>query len=186
MVDSLAAASILRQRRVGGLPVRAFVDLGSGGGYPGIPLAAALPVEQVLLVDSVGKKAAFLAAAVLATGLDSRVAVASERAESLARDSRHRERWQAVTARAVGGLDELVELSFPLLVPGGILIAWKRGDIEDEIGAARLALASLGGGRIDTLLVEAKVVIYFDQRLSLVRKEGVRIFEFVTDNDNII
>jgi 16S rRNA (guanine527-N7)-methyltransferase len=170
VVDSLAAASALGQRRVGGLPVRAFVDLGSGGGYPGIPLAAALPVEQVLLVESVGKKAAFLAAAVLATGLESRVAVASERAESLARDSRHRERWQAVTARAVGGLDELVELSFPLLVPGGILVAWKRGDIEDEIGAARRALASLGGGRIDTLQVEATGLD--EHRLVVVTKRG--------------
>jgi 16S rRNA (guanine527-N7)-methyltransferase len=109
----------------------------------------------VALVESVGKKAAFLSAALEATGLGSRVVVANARAEELARDSRHRERWDAVTARAIGALDELLELSFPLLVPGGVLVAWKRGDIETEIEAARRALAGLGGGRIETVPVAA-------------------------------
>jgi 16S rRNA (guanine527-N7)-methyltransferase len=124
----------------------------------------------VALVESVGKKAAFLSAAVGATGLGSRVAVERERAEDLARDPGHRERWPAVTARAVGSLDELVELSFPLLVPGGVLIAWKRGDIEDEIAAARRALAGLGGGRIETRPI--MVTGLDDHRLVVVSKRG--------------
>jgi 16S rRNA (guanine527-N7)-methyltransferase len=155
---------------VGRVRVDGFIDLGSGGGYPGIPLAAVLPVNRALLVDSVGKKADFLAAAVAATGLGPRVAVASERAEALARDPRHRERWPAVTARAVGALDELVELSFPLLVPGGTLVAWKRGDIEEEIDAARRALASLGGGRIE--MVPVAVTGLDEHRLVVVTKRG--------------
>jgi 16S rRNA (guanine527-N7)-methyltransferase len=125
---------------------------------------------RAVLVDSTSKKAAFLAATVAATGLTSRVAVASERAEDLARDSRHRERWAAVTARAVGALDELVELSFPLLVTGGVLVAWKRGDVELEIEAAQRALASLGGGRIETFPVA--VTGLGEHRLVVATKRG--------------
>ena len=142
VVDSLAAAALLGD--VGGM-----VDLGSGGGFPGIPLAAALPIERVALVDSVGKKAAFLAAAVEVAGLSERVGVAAARAEQLASEARHRERWPAVTARAVGSLSELVELAFPLLAVGGRLVAWKRGDIAAEMLAARRAVGALGGGSID-------------------------------------
>lgn len=129
--------------------VGGIVDLGSGGGFPGIPLAAALPLERVALVDSVGKKAAFLAAAVEVAGLSARVGVAAARAEQLASEGRHRERWPAVTARAVGSLAELVELAFPLLAVGGRLVAWKRGDIAAEMQAARRAVGALGGGSID-------------------------------------
>ena len=170
VVDSLTAVRALQQRRVGRVDVSGFVDLGSGGGFPGIPLAAVLPFMRAVLVDSVGKKAAFLAAAVEATGLGARVAVATERAEVLARDPRHRERWPAVTARAVGALDELAELAFPLLVPGGVLVAWKRGDIDDEIAAARRALAGLGGGRIEVLPVSATGLL--DHRLVVATKRG--------------
>ena len=146
VVDSLAAAALLGD--VGGM-----VDLGSGGGFPGIPLAAALPIERVALVDSVGKKAAFLAAAVEVAGLSERVGVAAARAEQLASEARHRERWPAVTARAVGSLAELVELAFPLLAVGGRLVAWKRGDIAEEMLAARRAVGALGGGSIDEVAV---------------------------------
>ena len=179
VIDSLAAIRVLRARRVGRVRVDSLLDLGSGGGYPGIPLAAVLPVDRAVLVDSVGKKAAFLAAAVAATGLDSRVAVAAERSESLARDPRHRERWAAVTARAVGALDDLVELSFPLLVPGGMLIVWKRGDIEEEVLAARRALAGLGGGRIESIPVTASGLD--EHRLVVVTKRGRTAEEFPRD-----
>jgi 16S rRNA (guanine527-N7)-methyltransferase len=142
VIDSLTAARLLDG-------VAGFVDLGSGGGFPGIPLAAVLLVERVALVDSVGKKAAFLAAAVDVTGLSGRVGVAAARAEELGRETRHRERWPAVTARAVGALADLVELSFPLLAVGGRLIAWKRGDIAAELAAAQRAVRVVGGGSID-------------------------------------
>ncbi len=143
VLDSLAALPLLRAARV-----RRFVDLGSGGGYPGLPLALALPAERALLVDSIAKKAAFLDVAVRAAGVADRVAVAADRAESLAADPRHRERWAAVTVRAVAGLPDLVELAFPLLAPGGLLVAWKRGDLDAERAAASAAIAALGGGRL--------------------------------------
>jgi len=144
VADSLTALGTLEEAGI-----EAFLDLGSGGGFPGLPLAAAMPAAEALLVDSVAKKARFLGVAIEAVGLADRVRVGSVRAEALAADSRHRERWPAVTARAVGSLADLVELAFPLLLRGGLLIAWKRGDIKAERAAADRAIDSLGGGSVE-------------------------------------
>jgi 16S rRNA (guanine527-N7)-methyltransferase len=142
VLDSLAALPLLR--RAG---VEELVDLGSGGGFPGLPLAAALPARRALLVDSVAKKARFLAAATEATGLAGSVSVAAIRAEALAADPAHRGRWQAVVARALAELAELAELALPLLAPGGLLVAWKRLPLDDELARGRRA-ADLLGGRV--------------------------------------
>jgi 16S rRNA (guanine527-N7)-methyltransferase len=139
VADSLAALELL-----GAGPHATILDLGSGGGFPGIPLAAALPDARVLLVDSVAKKATFLDAARHATGLADRVSVATSRVEAL-RASGDGAGWDVVTARAVGALDDLVELSMPLLAIGGRLVAWKRGDLTGELAAGRRAAAALGG-----------------------------------------
>jgi 16S rRNA (guanine527-N7)-methyltransferase len=152
VVDSLTACAVLSSRGVDRL-----LDLGSGGGFPGLPLAVGARLRQAVLVESVGKKAAFLRAAAdavmaRARGLD--VVVAAERVEALASDPVHRGRWPAVTARAVGPLADLVELAFPLLQPGGCLVAWKRGDLTAELAAARRAMASLGGGTLHVDRVE--------------------------------
>jgi 16S rRNA (guanine527-N7)-methyltransferase len=144
VVDSLTAVPILRDRGAD-----ALLDLGSGGGLPGIPLAAAMPAVHALLAESVGKKAAFLRTVVTATGIDDRVEVAGSRAEALASDPRHRGRWSVVTARAVAPLAELVELAFPLLAPGGSLVAWKRGESTEETRAAERAITALGGGDLE-------------------------------------
>jgi 16S rRNA (guanine527-N7)-methyltransferase len=144
VADSLTAVRPLQQAGID-----AILDLGSGGGFPGLPLAASLPGVEALLVDSVGKKARFLEVAVIAVGLANRVRVGAVRAEALAADRRHRGRWPAVTVRAVAPLAELVELAFPLLVPGGLLIAWKSADADAEEATARRAIDALGGGGIE-------------------------------------
>jgi 16S rRNA (guanine527-N7)-methyltransferase len=142
VLDSLSAVPLLRA-----LGADRLLDLGSGGGYPGLPLASATPA-RALLVESVAKKARFLEAAVEAVGLGDTVTIGAVRAESLARLGEHREAWPVVTARAVGDLAEVVELAFPLLRPGGSLVAWKRGDLTAETDAAERAMRSLGGGRL--------------------------------------
>ena len=144
VVDSLTAVERLRSRRVARV-----LDLGSGGGFPGVPLAAAIPSLEVGLLEPIAKKARFLATAVEATGLAPRVSVQSARAEDLARDPGQRGSWPAVTARAVGSTAELVELALPLLIESGMLIAWKRGAIEGELDAARRAMDALGGGTLE-------------------------------------
>jgi len=148
VVDSLAALELLRARAVD-----RFLDLGSGGGFPGLPLAAAMPAAEALLVEAVAKKERFLAAVVEATGLLGRVRVVADRAEALARVGQERGRWPAVTARAVGALGELIELALPLLRPGGHLVAWKRGDLTAELEEARRASRALGGGELEMIPV---------------------------------
>ena len=140
ILDSLTAVRVLRDRGID-----AFVDLGSGGGFPGLPLAAVLPARRAVLVESVAKKARFLEVAVDAVGATGRIEAFAGRAEELAADRRHRERWPAVVARAVGGLADLAELGLPLLAENGVLVAWKRGDVAPEVTAAAQAVAILGG-----------------------------------------
>jgi 16S rRNA (guanine527-N7)-methyltransferase len=164
VLDSLSAVPTLRR-----LGVDRFVDLGSGGGFPGLPVALALPASDVLLVDSVAKKAAFLSTVVRATGAD-RVRVFTGRAEALAVDPSQREAWPAVTARAVADLAELVELSFPLLRRGGSLVAWKRGDLDAELEAGRRAADALGGA--DMEVVDPGVAALATHRLVIVTKAG--------------
>ena len=173
VADSLTAFDVIR-----GGPHASLLDLGSGGGYPGLPLAAALPATQVLLVDSTVKKAAFLEAVRQAVGLADRVAVVAARAEALAPGGAA---WNAgagpgrghdvVTARAVGPLGDLVELALPLLADGGQLIAWKRGDVAGELDAARRAGAALGGGEPVVHAVPDALGLA-GHALVVVRKEG--------------
>ncbi len=164
VLDSLTAVAPMRERGID-----TFLDLGSGGGYPGLPLAAALPAVQALLVEPTAKKARFLETAVEATHAGA-VQVAPVRAEALAADGAHRGRWPAVTARAVAALAELVELSFPLLMPGGVLVAWKRGDLVDEVAAARRAIDALGGGTVTS--VEPRITGLDGHRLVIVTSRG--------------
>ena len=165
VLDALSALPWLRAHGI-----RALLDLGSGGGYPGLPLAIGLPAERTLLVDSVGKKARFLATAVTGLGLTDRVAVSAERAETLAADPRQRGRWPAVTARAVASLGDLVELAFPLLAPGGVLVAWKGVEIGSERDRAMSALAALGGGTLE--VVEVAPPAPAGHVLVICRKQG--------------
>lgn len=167
VLDSLAAVPLLRSAGV-----RRLVDLGSGGGYPGLPLALALPAERALLVDSIAKKAAFLEVATRAARVADRVAVATGRAETLAADRHHRERWPAVTARAVAALPDLVELAFPLLAPGGVLLAWKRADLGAERTRALPAIAALGGGTLEVVPLPGAVAGLENHVLVAIRKAG--------------
>jgi 16S rRNA (guanine527-N7)-methyltransferase len=163
VIDSLTALTWLRERGV-----ERLLDLGSGGGFPGIPLAAAAQTLEVTLVEPVGKKARFLDTVVRATGLDGRVSVVAKRAEELARNEADRGHWQVVTVRAVASTPKLIELAFPLLAPAGALIAWKRGDLSEELGAASRTVDSLGGGSID--VVDVDVHGLADHRLVVVTR----------------
>lgn len=118
-------------------PVRAarrIADLGSGAGFPGLVLAAALPAAQVALIESNRRKCAFLARAVEAMELDN-VVIVADRAEGWSEGVGTRD---LVTARALAALPVLVEYAAPLLVAGGALVAWKgrRDGAEEADGRA--------------------------------------------------
>lgn len=120
------------------------VDLGSGGGFPGIPIGVVHPGAQVILVDAAAKKADFLRAAVERLQL-ANVTVVQERAEDMGRLARWREQASCVTARAVAPMRVLVELGLPLCRVGGRLVALKGIRAEQEIRDAEEALRRLGG-----------------------------------------
>jgi 16S rRNA (guanine527-N7)-methyltransferase len=154
VADSLTAVPVLRQRGVDGARL---LDLGSGGGYPGLPLAATLPFGTVVLLDSVAKKVRFLgvAASVVARSLGAEapsIEAVQARAEDLARAGQWRATFDVVTVRAVGSLSDIAELGLPLLRQGGSLLAWKRQrspgssvELRQEIEAARQLIAACGG-----------------------------------------
>lgn len=140
LLDTISALPVLDREAEAGRGL----DLGSGGGVPGLVLALARPERSWLLVDSVRKKADALREFVEALGLV-RVEVVAERAEVLGRDRTHRERYGVVTARACASLPVLVEYALPLLAVGGTLIAWKGPIGEDELRAGGTAAAVCGG-----------------------------------------
>lgn len=122
----------------------AIADLGSGAGIPGILIALLHPSARVVLVEASRKKAGFLGIAVRELGL-ANVEVACARAEQLGRDPAHRDRYDAVTARAVADLRVLAEYALPLLRVGGIAVFPKGASASRELAAAAHALAVLGG-----------------------------------------
>jgi 16S rRNA (guanine527-N7)-methyltransferase len=120
-----------------------MLDLGAGGGFPGLPLAIVRPDLPVTLLEATGKKARFLAETATAMGLEN-VTVLSERAETLGSpDGGGRFAWDVVTARAVGPLRVLLELALPLVVEGGYLLAIKGERAGKEIEQAAAALRTL-------------------------------------------
>ena len=121
------------------------LDLGSGGGVPGLVLALARPDQRWVLVDSVRKKAEVLRGFVASLGIGN-VEVVAERAEILGRDPVHRESYDVVTARACAALPVLAEYALPLLALGGSLVAWKGPIADGELDAGRAGAAACGGG----------------------------------------
>ncbi|HEX5579559.1 MAG TPA: 16S rRNA (guanine(527)-N(7))-methyltransferase RsmG [Candidatus Limnocylindria bacterium] len=144
LLDAMAALPLLDE-----LQPATAVDLGSGGGVPGIPLALARPGTRWILVDSVRKKADALQAMVDRLDLDN-VTVLAERAELIGRDEAHRERHDLVAARACAPLPVLAELAMPLLAVGGTLLAWKGPltEADEEMRRGRAAIGQLGGGQL--------------------------------------
>jgi 16S rRNA (guanine527-N7)-methyltransferase len=135
VADSLVALDVPAVRAA-----RRIADLGSGGGFPGLALAIALPEARVALVESVGRKCAFLARAADELGLGN-VEVVNARAEAWGEGLGAHD---LVVARALAALPVLVEYAAPLLAPGGVLVAWK-GRLETEEEAdGRAAAEALG------------------------------------------
>ena len=135
--DSLALLPLIRDRRPATL-----LDLGSGGGLPGIPLACVADDVHVTLLDATRKKLTAVERIVSRLGL-SNVALICGRAEVLAHDADHRERYDAVTARAVAELRVLIEYAAGFVRPGGQCWFFKSGgEVQQEIAAAEDAAST--------------------------------------------
>ncbi len=119
------------------IPERArCIDIGTGAGLPGIPLAIARPDLHMLLVEAVAKKARLVALLASHTGLR-HIAVKRARVEELAADPTYQHAFDVALARAVAPLPTLLEWSSPLLKPRGMLIAYKGGELSEELRAAQ-------------------------------------------------
>lgn len=139
-----------------------LLDVGSGGGLPGIPLAIAAPQVAVTLLEATGKKARFLEETAAALGLDN-VTVISERAETLGQDRAHREHYDIVTSRAVGRLPVLAELAVPLVRRGGLFLAIKGEQAEAEIAESARALATLMGRVVDAVRSPTGTIVVIEK-----------------------
>lgn len=127
-----------------GVPPLRLVDIGTGAGFPGIPLKIIYPAMHVTLVESVGKKAMFCQHVISKLGLEN-VEVIQTRAETLGQDSDHRESYDYAVARAVANLNILSEYLLPLVKVGGTMLAQKGESGPAEAQSAEKAMKLLGG-----------------------------------------
>ncbi len=144
-LDSLSALLVIK-------PQGKVVDVGSGAGFPGIPLAIACAGLHVTLVDSLGKRVRFLEEVVDRLDFGGSVKVVRARAEDFGRIPEQRERYTYAVTRAVGSLNVLAEYCLPLLERGGVMLAMKGPAAVKEVQTAERAVKLLGGGELKTLV----------------------------------
>ena len=141
----------------GGFPVvGTAVDVGSGAGFPGIPLAIMLPDTRFTLIDALGKRVDFLRDVIARLGLNAEAL--HLRAEDAARQGALRERFDLAVARAVAPMNVLCEYMLPLVRVGGQMLALKGPGLEEELAQADNALALLGGSvtRVQPLAIPGR------------------------------
>ena len=138
-IDSMMISRVLDMKKINSL-----CDVGTGAGFPGIPLKIVYPHLHLTLVDSVGKRVNFLYEVVEKLGLEDVEAIHS-RTEDLAHNLKYREKYDLVTARAVASMNVLSEYCIPYAKISGYFAAYKSGNIEEEIENAKNAVKTLGG-----------------------------------------
>lgn len=152
-----------------------YLDIGSGAGFPGIPLHLHYAFFKTTLLEPLGKKATFLKQVIHQLALEN-ITVLQARAEIIGQQE-HRQTYDVISARAVTHLRSLIELSLPLLKVGGILLAYKGSDYAIELKESQRALQLLKAKVID--IKEAVLPSGSDQRvLIIIEKEEVTDFKY--------
>lgn len=140
-VDSLSLIKIVEDLDT---EVYSMIDVGTGAGFPGIPLKIVFPQLQITLMDSLNKRVNFLNEVIEKLGLQG-ISAIHGRAEDLGRDVKHREQYDLCVSRAVANLSTLSEYCMPFVKVGGSFIPYKSGKIEEELTEAKHAVFLLGG-----------------------------------------
>ncbi len=139
-----------------------LIDIGTGGGFPALPLAIVFPQLHITAIDSIGKKIKFLELVKKELGLENLVPIAC-RAEELAQTKEHREQYDLALSRAVAELRILLEYSMPFVKVKGKFIAYKKQNIKDEISAAGNAIHRLSCKLIDQEAYDDKQLLIFEK-----------------------
>jgi len=145
------------------------IDIGSGAGFPGIPLAIAYPKKEFLLVDSLRKRVDFLNELIDRLDLTN-VKTVHKRAEEIAKEEDYREKFEFVTARAVAQLNVLAEYCLPLVKKTGVFVAMKLLDNDTEVNEAKKAIDILGGSIRDSLVYH----LLMDKDYELIEIEKIK------------
>jgi 16S rRNA (guanine527-N7)-methyltransferase len=151
-LDSLTIALALPANEMQ-RPDFGIVDIGTGAGFPGLPLKIVFPRPRLLLIEPTTKKAAFLQHLIVKLGLRG-VDLLNGRAEETAHLPLYRERFSLALARAVAPLPTLAELTLPFCDMGGRFVAQKKGEINEEVTRAEKAIAAMGGKLGDIKRIE--------------------------------
>lgn len=125
-----------------------IIDIGTGAGFPGIPLKIVFPEKKFVLLDSLGKRIKFLDEVVDNLGLQ-QIELIHGRAEDYAKKEEYREQFDLAVSRAVANLASLCEYCIPFVKLGGVFIPYKSGSIQDELKRSEKAVSALGGKRRD-------------------------------------
>ena len=155
--------------------VEKILDVGTGAGFPAVPLKIFRPQIKFCLIDSLNKRVEFLKRVVAELELDG-VEIFHGRAEELAKQKIFREQFDAVTSRAVARLNILAEYCLPFVKVGGVFVALKGKNFHEELDEARATIKILGGGKIFIreinlpTLNDSRAVIYINKKNSTPEK----------------